>query len=193
MTNMNEKNPMKEEGQSRAFEMDKEMEASEQILKRDVIGRVQTPQGLRERIVDEFERSGMSGREFARMAGMKYPTFASWVQKRRRANGVYEAVKRGECKLPHMDVGRGKRHTAQGEIKQLANSKAFMEAVVDVAQGNRGEGNNKHRKLANEQGAGNKLRVALPGGASLEVGDVWQAKLAVELLRALAGKEGVGC
>lgn len=32
--------------------------------------------------LDEFERSGTSGAKFARLAGIKYPTFANWVQQR---------------------------------------------------------------------------------------------------------------
>lgn len=38
----------------------------------------------REALLDEFERSGLSGVQFARRAGVKYPTFAAWVRNRRR-------------------------------------------------------------------------------------------------------------
>lgn len=38
----------------------------------------------REALLDEFERSGLSGVQFARRAGLKYPTFAAWVRNRRR-------------------------------------------------------------------------------------------------------------
>lgn len=38
----------------------------------------------REALLDEFERSGLSGVAFARRAGLKYPTFAAWVRNRRR-------------------------------------------------------------------------------------------------------------
>ena len=58
------------------------------ILKSDVLERVTTSRAQREGLLDEFERSGMKGLPFARMAGVKYPTFASWVQQRRRARGV---------------------------------------------------------------------------------------------------------
>jgi hypothetical protein len=37
----------------------------------------------REALLDEFERSALSGAQFARRAGLKYPTFAAWVQNRR--------------------------------------------------------------------------------------------------------------
>jgi hypothetical protein len=48
-----------------------------ELLKRDVLGRVRTPKAKREEILDEFEKSGVSGAEFALLAGIKYPTFAS--------------------------------------------------------------------------------------------------------------------
>lgn len=41
----------------------------------------------REAILDEFEKSGMAGAAFAKMIGVKYQTFASWTQKRRKARG----------------------------------------------------------------------------------------------------------
>lgn len=62
--------------------------ASMKLLKRDVLGRVRTPKGKREEILDEFEGSGVSGVEFADFAGIKYPTLASWVQRRRRQRGL---------------------------------------------------------------------------------------------------------
>jgi len=56
----------------------------EQLLKVDVAGRVWTPRKMREGVLDEFERSGMAAREFAARVGVKYSTFANWVQQRRR-------------------------------------------------------------------------------------------------------------
>ena len=57
---------------------------AEQWLKVDVAGRVWTPRQMREGVLDEFERSGMAAREFAGRVGVKYSTFANWVQQRRR-------------------------------------------------------------------------------------------------------------
>ncbi len=54
------------------------------ILKADKLGRVKTPAARRERLLDEFERSGLGGQEFASLSGIKYQTFATWVQQRRR-------------------------------------------------------------------------------------------------------------
>jgi hypothetical protein len=54
------------------------------ILKTDSKGRVRTPPQRRESLLEEFERSGLSGKKFAELAGIKYQTFATWLQKRRR-------------------------------------------------------------------------------------------------------------
>ena len=61
---------------------------AEQLLKVDVAGRVWTPRQMREGVLDEFERSGMAAREFAGRMGVKYSTFANWVQQRRKARGA---------------------------------------------------------------------------------------------------------
>lgn len=63
----------------------------ELILKTDALGRVRMPAAKRELILDRFERSGMTGLAFAAYIGVKYTTFAGWVQKRRRARGDYAA------------------------------------------------------------------------------------------------------
>lgn len=71
------------------------------ILKADVLGRVRMPKEKRELILDRFEESGMTGQAFARHVGVKYPTFASWIQKRRRERGGYPAsgAKDGETSI----------------------------------------------------------------------------------------------
>src|SRR5437773_1788938 len=61
---------------------------AEQVIKTDAVGRMITPAERRESLLDEFERSGLSGVKFAAVAGIKYPTFASWVHQRRRRRGM---------------------------------------------------------------------------------------------------------
>ncbi len=56
-----------------------------EVLKQDRRGRVRVPRERREALLAEFSRSGLSAAEFARMAGIKYPTFANWLQERRKA------------------------------------------------------------------------------------------------------------
>jgi hypothetical protein len=58
------------------------------VLKIDEKGRVRTPAARRESLLDEFERSGLSGTKFAALAGIKYQTFAAWASKRRRQRDV---------------------------------------------------------------------------------------------------------
>jgi hypothetical protein len=66
---------------------------TEVVLKQDVLGRVKTPKARREQLLDEFERSGLTGQKFGEVVGIKYQTFATWAQKRRRQRGAYPAVK----------------------------------------------------------------------------------------------------
>ena len=54
------------------------------LLKMDVLGRVKTPPARREQLLDEFARRGTSGHKFAGLVGVKHPTFATWVQQRKR-------------------------------------------------------------------------------------------------------------
>lgn len=82
--------------------------ADEVVLKQDVLGRVRTPKARREQLLDEFERSGLPGLKFAELAGIKYQTFATWAQKRRRQRGDYAA----------------------GKVKAVKPSVQWLEAVV---------------------------------------------------------------
>lgn len=50
----------------------------------DTKGRVRTSREQRRLLLAEFERSGVSAAEFARRTGLKYSTFAAWVQRYRR-------------------------------------------------------------------------------------------------------------
>ena len=59
------------------------MNEEDQILKTDSMGRVWTPVDRREALLDEFERSGLSGVKFAALVGVKYQTFIAWTRKRR--------------------------------------------------------------------------------------------------------------
>ena len=55
-----------------------------EIFKRDKMGRVRVPRARREALLNEFERGGTSGAQFAEYVGIKYSTFANWIQKRQR-------------------------------------------------------------------------------------------------------------
>ena len=87
------------------------MTQEEKLIPTDARGRVRDPPERREALLDEFERSGLSGVKFAQLAGVKYPTFALWAQKRRKA-----------------------RHLATAE-EASGQSMRFAEAVVDRGTG----------------------------------------------------------
>ena len=59
----------------------------DEVLQRDALGRVRTPRARREALMEEFERSGVSAKKFAALAGVNYQRFASWVQAWRKARG----------------------------------------------------------------------------------------------------------
>ena len=89
-------------------------------MKEDTRGRVRTPKARREELLDEFERSGLSGMRFASLAGIKYATFAFWVARRRKAreqsgsveagvgeNGARRPLRLFEALLPAAGQGSG--------------------------------------------------------------------------------------
>jgi hypothetical protein len=135
------------------------MTLQDEVLKTDVMGRVRVKRARREALLDEFERSGASAQAFANLVGVKYQTFASWVQKRRRARKQYSPKQQVEA-LPAPP-------TSTGAFR-------LLEAVVESGPA---------RAAAVENGE--SLCVHLPGGAWIEVRASRQAALAAELLKAL--------
>ena len=73
------------------------MEPGSEILKVDEAGRVQTPAPKREALLAEYDRSGMTGAQFARFVGVRYSTLMYWLQKRRK------------------EVGHGEQRTTPGQ------------------------------------------------------------------------------
>jgi len=88
-------------------------QSSGQILKTDSLARVRTPPERKRELLEEFERSGLSGCKFAALVGVKYQTFAAWVAKRKREGQV----------------------VAPAKAEALAGAKVrWLEAVIDQAQ-----------------------------------------------------------
>jgi hypothetical protein len=140
-----------------------DMTPGQEILKIDARGRVRVPVERRELLLDEFENSGLSGKKFAVLVGIKHQTFATWVTKRRKQRGTLRV--RGSRSRP---------------LPEPAAKLQWVEAVVEkdaISSGSRRE----------------MLSVHLPGGARLEIGDSRQVALAAELLRALAGQRELPC
>lgn len=129
------------------------------LLKRDVRGRVQSTLEHRQAVLAEFERSGLSGPQFARAAGIPYQTFASWRQRLREPREVGGSP-------PEEPVWRDKPRTLR-----------LIEAAV--AAGPAGPS----RSGAAVEHA---LEVLLPGGARMLVATACQATLAAEVIQALA-------
>ena len=130
-----------------------------QILKVDEKGRIRIPRERREALLAEFDRSGMTGSGFAQWAGIKYPTFAAWLTKRRRA----------VPKPSGLPVGSSVDSTEEASSKPLR----WVEAVINQAP------------QSTVTSAGVSLVVHLPCGARMEVSDSHTATLAAEVLRQL--------
>jgi hypothetical protein len=85
-----------------------------EILSRDAQGRVLVSRERREALLEQYDRSGMSGVKFAEYIGIKYSTLAYWLQSRRR--------KREREKL---------LLTAGAESEPSKSNGAWIEAVVE--------------------------------------------------------------
>ena len=64
----------------------------ERLLKMDTRGRVRTPAKRRKALLKEFAGSGLSARKFAALVGVRYSTFAHWVQRFREEGGEIAPV-----------------------------------------------------------------------------------------------------
>jgi hypothetical protein len=66
--------------------------------------------------LEEFDRSGLSGKKFAEVTGLKYQTFATWLQKRKRAgkpsSKAADTVRWLETVVDQAQVSGGKNPTA---------------------------------------------------------------------------------
>lgn len=88
-------------------------QSADSILKADSLARVRTPPERKRELMEEFERSGLSGAKFAALAGVKYSTFAGWMARRKGAQSS-EAIS-----APALD--------AQAKVR-------WLEAVVEQAR-----------------------------------------------------------
>jgi hypothetical protein len=144
-----------------------------ELLKTDARGRVRVPQARREELLSEFERSGISGPKFAAMVGVKYQTFAWWVQQRRQRN---EREKQGQAEAARaVTAPAGMKAEAAAPRPALKWIEASVEPDVTG-------------KVC-APAACSTLSVRLPGGARLEITDAGQVDLAAQLLDALSGRQ----
>ena len=128
----------------------------------DSRGRVRTSAERREWLLDEFERSGTSAAAFAKLIGVKYTTFAFWVQRRRR-------LRRGEDEQKAL----GPELVSEGQV-QAAPVMRWVETALEPEA----------------EGGAEALRIELPGGAHVVIANRRQLSVAAELLQVLAGRPG---
>ena len=136
------------------------------ILKRDALGRVSVPQAQREALLDEFERSGLKGQPFARLAGVNYQTFASWIQKRRHARGDYPSRRLPD--EPASLATRKRKLPLRLVEAVVASTTAVAPTSPALPTLDRG------------------LEIILPGGAKMILAEPSHVALAVQLLDSLS-------
>lgn len=132
--------------------------AESEVFRSDTRGRVRVPVERREALLDEFERSGLSGLQFARLVGINYGTFAGWWQRRRAMR------KQARESAATVESGGGK-DTVQ-LFEAVVDSEPVPQPTASVNVG--------------------ALVIELPGSARMQVDSPGQLRLAAELLGMLA-------
>ena len=140
-----------------------------EILKQDRRGRVHVPVQRREALLDEFEKSGVTGAKFAQLAGIKYATFAGWVRKRHKQRGKLE--QKQACPSSRAN-----------EAVVSAGPMRLFEALVE------GE-----RVVEREPVSARGLVVQLPGGSRILIDSPAQLQMAAELVALIAQNTGGRC
>ena len=92
-------------------------------------------------MLDAFEQSSMSGAAFAKLHGVHVQTFASWMQKRRKARGDYDdptirrQLRMGKKRVGREEVAEHKAKpnasTCEGKIPQYN----FIELAIEPQHG----------------------------------------------------------
>ncbi|MBX3742530.1 MAG: hypothetical protein KF712_16205 [Akkermansiaceae bacterium] len=124
-------------------------------MKTDALGRITLSKEHRKALLDAFDESGLKGLEFARLHGVNYQTFASWVQKRRRERGLYPVEK-----------------PAINETLKLTLAEVDLPAAIEPPG-------------AKDRTPAALVEILLPGGLSIRVTGSGSVPLAVELANAL--------
>jgi hypothetical protein len=138
-----------------------------EVLRQDSRGRVRVSEERREALLDEFEKSGASGAKFARLAGIKYATFAGWVLKRRKQG------RRAVKTTPGSPAGLDDAVVSAGPVR-------LFEALL--------EGGNPGGRLG-----ARGLLIELPGGSRILVESPVQLQMAAELVALIAQSARARC
>lgn len=140
--------------------------AKAEVLKQDSRGRVRVPVERREALLEEFERSGASAAKFARLAGIKYATFAGWVQERRKGRRTVSPKANPPLEANEGVVGAG--------------SIRLFEALVE------------HGRMTTQEAMGG-LTIELPGGSRILIESPGQLQMAAELVSLIAQSARARC
>jgi hypothetical protein len=108
------------------------MDTTSIILKTDSRGRVRMPLRRREELLLEFERSGLPATKFAQLAGVRYQTFATWVQKHKKQRATTGAAA-SAAPLRFAEVVPAAATHSCGMLRVLLPGGAVIE-VADGAQ-----------------------------------------------------------
>ena len=112
------------------------------ILKTDGRGRVRTPVERREALLAEFERSGLPASRFSALVGVRYQTFATWVQRQRqeraragcgRGGKGHGKAKAGAVRLVEVALQPPGARAQTQALRVLLPGGAMLE-VVDAGQ-----------------------------------------------------------
>ena len=144
------------------------LNAKTEVLKQDVRGRVRASAQRRDALPDEFERGGTSGAKFARLAGIKYSTFANWVLQRRKRR-----------------VSADKAVNATPSISDAVAKTAPLRLLEAVIEGG------GHAEQPSTGSGG--LVIELPGGSRMSVGSPVQLEMAAELVTLIAQRSRTRC
>jgi transposase-like protein len=108
------------------------MEPGSEILKVDEVGRVRTPPERREAMLAEYDRSGMTGAQFAKFVGVRYSTLMYWLQRRRK-----EACRGEQVTTPGQSHPRWLEARVEGEVPNSENVVVDMGGGIRMLVGNR--------------------------------------------------------
>ena len=112
------------------------------LVATDSKGRLRVPREQRKAVLARFEQSGMSGAKFAAVAGIKYSTFAGWLQRYRRAKpkGARRRLRLLEAVVePSQSQQRASEHVLSvhlpGQVRIEVSSLAQVPLVTALIRG----------------------------------------------------------
>ena len=142
----------------------------QKIVQTDVLGRVRVSVETREAMMDAYEANGGSAARFAREHGVRPTTFASWIQKRRRARGDYEDAEiRRKLRMRKQPEDFVKSTPAPPSSESMHLVEVSLPPSLAIPH--------------NEATPCSPLRVTLPNGVMAEVSDTEQIPLLKALLK----------